>query len=299
MQTVPTRITNNKTTSLPSYISLFIAKVTGKLILWAFLILIVVFTLFPVIMAVLGSFKTNAEVTTGATFWPSVWQFSNYAKAWKGANFAHFTMNSLFVSIATTIGSLLVASLAAYAVDRQEFTGKKVYVALLASTMFISIGAVVLRPQFELMVHLNLHKSLWGVVIILISGHAATFFTLIGFFKGIPRDLDEAAKIDGCSVYGIYWRIILPLLAPGLGVAGLFVFRNAWNEYILPLVFTMTKPALQTLTVGLASLRYGTSAAAETHIMLAGACMSILPILIVYILANKSFISVTAGSVKG
>lgn len=299
MNSASTPITTRNTASHPGSIPLLIGKLAGKLVLWGFLLIIVLFTLFPVVMAVLGSFKTNAEVTTGATFWPSSWQFHNYVKAWKGANFARFTFNSLLVSIATTIGTLLVASLAAYAVDRREFAGKKFFVSLLASTMFISIGAVVLRPQFELMVQLHLQKSLWGVIIILISGHAATFFTLIGFFKGIPRELDEAAMIDGCSIYGIYWRIILPLLTPGLGVAGLFVFRNAWNEYILPLVFTMTKPSLQTLTVGLASLRYGTSAAAETHIMMAGACMSIVPILLVYVLANKSFISVTSGSVKG
>ncbi|RTE02871.1 carbohydrate ABC transporter permease [Paenibacillus whitsoniae] len=299
MNSAPTTISTRKTASHPGSVSLWIGKLAGGLVLWAFLLIIVLFTLFPVVMAVLGSFKTNAEVTTGATFWPSVWQFQNYVKAWKGANFAQFTFNSLFVATVTTVGALLVASLAAYAVDRREFAGKKLFVSLLASTMFISIGAVVLRPQFELMVHLNLQKSLWGVIIILISGHAATFFTLIGFFKGIPKELDEAAMIDGCSVYGIYWRIVLPLLTPGLGVAGLFVFRNAWNEYILPLVFTMTKPTLQTLTVGLASLRYGTSAAAETHIMMAGACMSIIPILVVYALANKSFISVTSGSVKG
>ncbi|WNR45343.1 carbohydrate ABC transporter permease [Paenibacillus roseipurpureus] len=299
MESVPAPTTNRNTAAQPGNVSLLVAKLAGGIVLWAFLLLIFLFTLFPVVMAMFGSFKTNAEVTTGATFWPSVWQFHNYAKAWKGANFGQFTFNSLFVAVVTTLGSLLVASLAAYAVDRKEFVGKKLFVAILASTMFISIGAVVLRPQFELMVHLHLQKSLWGVIIILISGHAATFFTLLGFFKGIPRDLDEAAMIDGCTVYGIYWRIVLPLLAPGLGVAGLFVFRNAWNEYILPLVFTMTKPSLQTLTVGLASLRYGTSAAAETHIMLAGACMSIIPILVVYVLANKSFISVTSGSVKG
>ncbi|WP_438445517.1 carbohydrate ABC transporter permease [Gorillibacterium sp. sgz5001074] len=274
-------------------------RLAAWLLLWSFLLAVAAVTLFPVVMTFLGSFKSNAEVTGGGTFWPSVWRFSNYTEAWKGANFAKFTFNSLLVAAVTTAGALLVASIAAYAVDRKEFVGKKLFVALQASTMFISIGAVVLRPQFEMMVHLNLHKSLLGVIIILISGHAATFFTLLGFFKGIPKDLDEAARIDGCNVYSVYWRIILPLLAPGLGVAGLFVFRNAWNEYILPLVFTMTKPSLQTLTVGLAGLRYGTSAAAQTHLMMAGAVMSILPILIVYVLANKTFMNVTSGSVKG
>ncbi|UKS27012.1 carbohydrate ABC transporter permease [Paenibacillus sp. HWE-109] len=272
---------------------------TGQTLKWIFLLVIAFFTLFPIVMAILGSFKTNAELTTGATLLPAVWKFSNYATAWKQANFARFTWNSLFISTIVTIGTLLVATMSAYAVDRTKFPGKRFYVALQASTMFISIGAVVLRPQFDLMVKLGLNKSLWGVIFILISAHATVYFMLIGFFKAIPKDLDEAAYIDGCNFYTVYWRIILPLLSPALGVTALFTFRGAWNEYILPLVFTMTNPKLQTLTVGLANLRYGIGAAAESHLMMAGACLSFLPILVVYVLANKSFIQVTAGSVKG
>ncbi|NQX68321.1 carbohydrate ABC transporter permease [Paenibacillus alba] len=272
---------------------------TGHAVKWLFLIIIAFFTLFPIVMAILGSFKTNAELTTGATLLPAVWKFSNYATAWKQANFARFTWNSLFLSTIVTVGTLLVATMSAYAVDRTRFPGKRLYVVLQASTMFISIGAVVLRPQFDLMVTLGLNKSLWGVILILISAHATVYFMLIGFFKAIPKDLDEAAYIDGCNFYTVYWRIILPLLGPALGVTALFTFRGAWNEYILPLVFTMTNPKLQTLTVGLANLRYGIGAAAESHLMMAGACLSFLPILVVYVLANKSFIQVTAGSVKG
>ncbi|WP_342556549.1 carbohydrate ABC transporter permease [Paenibacillus sp. FSL H8-0548] len=274
-------------------------RLFSRLIVWGFLAMIAIFTVFPVLVTLFGSFKTNAELTTGATILPSVWHFSNYLEAWKQADFAKFTWNSLFISTFTTIGTLLLASMAAYAVDRRNFFGKSFYVSLQAATMFISIGAVVIRPQFELMVKLNLNSSLWGIIFILISAHATTFFILIGFFKGIPRDLDEAAYIDGCNFFSVYWRIILPLLKPGLGVAALFAFRNAWNEYILPLVFTMTNPKLQTLTVGLADLRYGTTAATQTHLIMAGACLSILPILIVYVIANKSFMQVTGGSVKG
>lgn len=274
-------------------------RIGSALILWAFLLIILVFTVFPVMMAVLGAFKTNAEITTGATILPKTWHIDNFKQAWQQANFAQFTWNSIFISALTTIGTLLVASMAAYATDRKTFVGKQWLIMIQASTMFISIGAVVLRPQFEMMVKLNLHTSLWGVILILISGHASTYFMMLGFFKGIPRDLDEAAMIDGCSFASIYWRIILPLLKPGLAVTGLFAFRHGWNEYILPLVFTMNSPHLQPLTVGLAGLRYGAEAAAQNNLMMAGACLSMLPILVVYMFANKSFMQVTAGSVKG
>lgn len=281
----------------PAYLRL--VKSVGRLVMWAFLIITALLTIFPVLMTLAGSLKSNAELMAGGGLLPQVWQFSNYAEAWRQTKFAQYTWNSLFLSVAVTVGTLLVAAMAAYIVDRRTFPGKALYVGVQASTMFISVGAVVLRPQFDLMVKLHLNTTLWGVILILISAHASTFFILLGFFKAIPRELDEAAMIDGSSFSRSFFTIILPLLTPGLGVSGLFAFRHAWNEYILPLVFTMTNPKLQTLTVGLANLRYGSSAAMQVHLMMAGACLSILPMLVVYVLANKSFMQVTAGSIKG
>ena len=275
------------------------AQLLARTGLWIFLLVVAGFTLFPIVMAFLGSAKTNLELTTGASFLPREWRFDNYARAWESANFARFTWNSVFVSVFTTVGTLLVATMAAYAVGRTNFRGKRFYVVLQSCTLFISIGAVVLRPQFDLMVGLGLQRSLWGVIIILISAHATVFFMLIGFVRAIPKELDEAALIDGCNFYTVYFRIILPLLTPALGVTALWTFRGAWNEYILPLVFTMTQPDLQTLTVGLAALKYGVGDATEPQLMLAGACLSMLPILVVYMFANKSFMQVTSGSVKG
>ncbi|TFE31521.1 carbohydrate ABC transporter permease [Cohnella luojiensis] len=276
-----------------------LARTVSRAVIWLFLLATALLTLFPVLMTLSGSLKSNSELMTGGGLLPKVWQFANYSQAWEQTNFARFTWNSLFLSISVTIGTLLVAAMAAYVVDRRQFPGKALYVGVQASTMFISVGAIVLRPQFDLMVKLHLNTSLWGVILILVSAHATTFFILIGFFKAIPRDLDEAAMIDGSGFIRTFYKIILPLLAPGLGISGLFAFRHAWNEYILPLVFTMTNPQLQTLTVGLANLRYGTSAAMQTHLMMAGACLSILPMLLVYMVANKSFMQVTAGSIKG
>ncbi|WP_141502078.1 carbohydrate ABC transporter permease [Paenibacillus luteus] len=276
-----------------------IRKLLVRTPVWILLIITAGLMLFPIVIALLGSFKTNLELTTGATVFPIKWQFQNYVEAWNKADFSGFTFNSVYVAVFTTIGTLLVAAMAAYAVDRVAFRGKKLFIFLQSFTLFISIGAVVLKPQFNLMVAIGLQKSLWGVIIILISAHATAFFMIIGFFRGIPKDLDEAALIDGCNFYSTFWRIILPLLRPALAVVALFTFRNAWNEYILPLVFSLSRPDLQTLPVGLANLRYGAGAAVENQLMLAGACISILPMLIVYIFANRSFMQVTAGSVKG
>ncbi|RAV02429.1 carbohydrate ABC transporter permease [Paenibacillus sp. YN15] len=274
-------------------------RLLGHLLKWAFLLATVLLTLFPVLMTIFGSLKTNAELMSGGNLLPQHWQFHNYIEAWQQTNFARYTWNSVFLSVASTIGTLLVAAMGAYVVDRRQFRGKSLYVGMQAATMFISVGAVVLRPQFDLMVLLHLNKTLWGVVLILVSAHASTFFILLSFLKSIPKELDEAAMIDGSNFTRSFFVIILPLLTPGLGVSGLFAFRHAWNEYILPLVFTMTNPQMQTLTVGLANLRYGSSAAMQIHLMMAGACLSILPMLVVYIAANKSFMQMNAGSIKG
>jgi raffinose/stachyose/melibiose transport system permease protein len=290
---------DKKTTSM-GQTSVRLASIAGRTVMWLFLLATALLTLFPVLMTLLGSLKSGAELMTGGgDLLPQKWLFSNYAEAWKQTNFAQYTWNSAFLSIMATIGTLLVAAMAAYVVDRRQFPGKSLFVGVQAATMFVSVGAVVLRPQFDLMVKLHLNTSLWGVVLILISAHASTFFILLTFLKAIPRELDEAGMMDGSSFSRNFFKIILPLLAPGLGVTGLFAFRHAWNEYILPLVFTMTNPKLQTLTVGLANLRYGSSAAMQIHLMMAGACLSIVPMLLVYIVANKSFMQVTAGSIKG
>jgi ABC-type glycerol-3-phosphate transport system permease component len=167
--------------------------------------------------------------------------------------------------------------------------------------MFISVGAVTLKPLYLLFVKVDLHNTLWPVILILIGiNQNFNIFLVSRFVEGVPLELDESAKIDGCSFFRIYWQIILPLIKPILGVVGLFSFRGAWNDFIHASVFTMSKPALRPLTVGVVSLKYGTDAAVEWNIMLAGATLAIVPMLIVYVIANKTFISgLTSGAVKG
>lgn len=269
-------------------------------IAYVFLAAVIIFTVFPVLYVVFGSFKSNAEVTLGGTIFPSKWVFNNYSIAWGRFNFFRYTFNSLFLAVFTTLGALIVSSATGYCVARRDFAGKRLLLGAYLATMFISVGAVTLRPLYQLMVDIGLHNSLWGVILIQVGAQGTNIFLVQRFVKGVPKELDEAATIDGCGFFRIYWQIILPLIKPILGVVGLFSFRMAWNDYILPSVFTMTRPELRPLTVGVVSLRYGDSAAAEWNIMLAGACMSILPMLIIYLFANKQFISgLTVGSVKG
>ena len=274
----------------------------STLLAYGFLLLLTVFILYPILYVVLGSFKTNQElVLGGAQLFPEVFIIDNYIEAWQLANFAQYTVNSVFISTMVMIGILLLSSMAGYCFARKDFPLKNVIYGLLIAFMFVNIGSVSLRPLFELTIHFNLHTSLWSVILICIGMSQATnIFLVRGYMNTLPKELDEAAAIDGCSFFGIYYRIILPLLKPVMATIALLSFREAWNEYILPLVFTINDPNKRPLTVGVISLKNISDGAAAWNIMFAGSTMSIVPIIILFLLTSRYFMSgMTVGAVKG
>lgn len=277
-------------------------KVLGKIVVYIFLGMLTVFTLVPILYIILGSFKTNQELVAGGfNLIPKVFIVDNYIEAWKLANFATYTLNSVFLSASIMVVTMITTSMAGYCFDRKDFRGKNILYGLLVAFMFINVGSISLRPLFELAVKVNLHKSLWGVIIIAIGGGQATYIFLVrGYMNTIPKSIDEAAIMDGCGFFQIYWRIIAPLLKPVLATIALLSFRGAWNLYVLPMIFTMSKPELKPLTVGVISLQNLADGAAAWNLMFAGATMSIVPIVVIYLLTSKYFMSgLTVGAVKG
>lgn len=275
-------------------------RIVPPILKWIFLAVMIVFVLYPVVYTIIGSFKTNAELTQGGGFFPQEWHFENYYQAFVEADFLRYTGNSIIVSVLVTLLAMITSSLAGFILARKEFVGKKILMALYMSMMFVSLGSVTLYPIYEMLRAIGLHESIFALVIALTGGQATNVFLVMGFTKAVPKELDEAATIDGCSLYQVFYKIILPLLKPILAVVGLFAFRTAWNDYITGLVMTITAPELKTLTVAVVQLKYSVNAAAEWHIMLAGASIAVIPILIVYLFAHKHFIAgLTAGAVKG
>ena len=262
-----------------------------RLIIWLFLAFVAIITIFPVCYVIFGSFKGNKELLVGgSSILPQKWVFDNYVQAWKQANFATYTMNSVFLSLAVMLISLINASMAGYVFARKNFKGKELLYMLFVAFMFINVGSVSLRPLFELAVKLKMNKSLLAVAIISAGGGQATFIFLCrGFVNSVPKELDEAAKMDGCGFFRIYYQIILPMLKPILATIALLSFRQGWNEYILPLVFTMTNDKLRPLTVGVNMLKNAGDGTAAWNIMFAGATISIVPILIVYCCFSRFF----------
>ena len=273
-----------------------------RLIIWLFLAFVAIITIFPVCYVIFGSFKDNKELLVGgSSILPQKWVFDNYVQAWKQANFATYTMNSVFLSLAVMLISLINASMAGYVFARKNFRGKELIYGLFVAFMFVNVGSVTLRPLFELAVKIHMNTSLWSVVFISAGTAQATYIFLIrGYMNSVPKELDEAAKIDGCTFFQTFYKIILPVLKPILATVALLSFRGGWNEYILPLVFTMTDASKRPLTVGVTMLKNAGDGAAAWNIMFAGATIAIVPILVIYIFASKYFINgMTAGAVKG
>lgn len=273
-----------------------------RLLIWIFMVVFAVIIIFPVAYVIFGSFKVNAELLVGGSnIFPEKWILSNYVEAWKQANFARYTLNSVFLALGVMVVSVINSTMAGYVFSRRAFKGKELLYSLFIMFMFINVGSVSLRPLFELAVKLKVNQSLIPVIFISAGTGQATFIFLCrGFVNSIPKELDEAAKIDGCSFFEIYYRVILPTLKPVMATIALLSFRQGWNEYIMPLVFTMANDARRPLTVGVNMLKNMGDGTAAWNIMFAGATISIVPMLIIYIFFSKNFMSgMTAGAVKG
>lgn len=276
-----------------------------KIIIWTISILTVLFALvmlYPIIYITLGSFKENKELLLGgANLIPKRFVFKNYSMAWQQANFSVYTKNSFFLGSGVMVITVLVTTMAGYVLSRKQFKYKELLYSVFVAFMFVNVGSVTLRPLFELAIKVRMNASLWSVVFIISGTGQATFIFLSrGFVNSIPKELDEAAKIDGCTFFQTFYKILLPLLRPIVATIALLSFRSGWNEYVLPLVFTMSNDKLRPLTVGVNMLRNNSDGAAAWNIMFAGATLAILPMIVIYLLFSKHFMKgMTSGAVKG
>ena len=273
-----------------------------RAILWVFLVIFSLLVIFPVLYIILGSFKENQELLLGGSnVLPSKWITQNYVDAWNQANFAVYTKNSLILSVGVMLISLFVSSMAGYVFSRKTFFGKEVIYGIFTAFMFINVGSVSLRPLYELATNMKINTSLWPVILFSAGGGEATYIFLCrGYVNSVPKELDEAARIDGCSFFQTYWRVIIPVLKPVMATIAILSFRQGWNEYIMPRVFTMTNDNLRPLTVGVNMLKNAGDGAAAWNIMFAGATIAIIPILLVFICFSRYFMGgLTSGAVKG
>lgn len=269
--------------------------------LYALLSILALAVLFPLFYVVLSSFKNTANILVSSSFFPASISFDNYVRAWEKSNFKVYTWNSVFMCTAIVIGSIITSSTAGYVFSRGHFWGKKALLAMITFSMFISSGSLYLYPQLMIARFMGIHTSLWGVIVIYIFGiNVTNLYLSKGFIDGIPKEIDEAARIDGCGFFHIFWRIVFPLLKPLIATIGLLAFMNSWNDYLLPMVFTLGNPSKQPLVVGIVSMKNSAELISAWDLMMAGTVMAVIPMLIVFITLNKYFVSgLTSGAVKG
>jgi len=265
------------------------------------LVLVAALVLTPIGYAILGGFKTNGQlVGDPGSVIPSPWVLSNYTDVIVGANSRVFwqeVLNSLVVAVVVVVATVGLASLAAFAFARMVFRGREA-MYLLFTLGLLFPAAVAILPLYILVRTLGLSGSLLGVALPEAAfGLPLTIIILRPFFRSIPAELEDAARIDGCSTFGFYWRVLLPLARPALATVSVLATVGSWNAFLLPLIL-LNGEDQWTLPLGVMNFS-GTYTSDQARI-LAFTVLAIVPAIIFYAVAERQIVrGLTAGSVKG
>jgi multiple sugar transport system permease protein len=258
------------------------------------LILGAVVTTAPLLWMITMSLKPASMTYTPPYLIPTVFHWSNYADAWNAAPFARYYLNTAIMAAGITFCQLIFSSLAAYAFARLKFPGRDLLFLVVLGTMMVPVQ-VLLIPSFLIVKDLGWQNTFWALIVPR-AVSAFGIFLLRQHYLSIPRELDEAAMIDGASRIGVWWRIILPLSRPALATLAVFAFLFAWNDFLWPLVVT-DDPDMRTIQLGLVMFqgRYGTN----WTLLMAGTVTATLPTIIAFLLGQKQFIeSIALSGVK-
>jgi multiple sugar transport system permease protein len=265
---------------------------------YAVLTTLALLVLFPFYWMTITSFKSEEQMRSLVSmFWPRPLVTENYQQLLAKTDFAAWYGNSVFVAVTSTLVATSVGTIGAYALARLRFLGRG-FMASATLITYLVPPSILFIPLYAQMRSLGLANSLAGLIAAYPS-FTVPFVTwlLMGYFESIPEELEEAAMIDGATRFGAFYRVVLPLSAPGVLAAGLYAFTQAWNEFLYALVF-ITDGRLRTLPVGLAS--FITGDVYGWGYLMSGAVLTTLPVIAAYIYLQKYMVEgLTAGSVKG
>jgi multiple sugar transport system permease protein len=265
------------------------------LLVYVLLLLGLLSVILPFVYMVASSLETSVQIDAlTPQFWPNPFSWSNYQQVWNQLPMARYFLNSAIVSITITVGQLLTASMAAYAFARLRFRGRSALFALYLGTLIIP-SQVTLIPNYLIVRDLHWHNTYLGLIAPFVVSVFSTFL-LRQFFLTIPRDLEDAARIDGASHWQIYWRIILPLSRSALATVVILTFLASWNNFLWPLV-VIDSPDLR--TIPLAVTAYQGQFAIAWGPLMAAATLSLAPVLLVYVLMQKYVIEGIALTGQG
>ncbi len=272
-------------------------KITLNVLIHLFLISVAVSCLFPLVWMIFASFKTQDTIFKDAALIPKVFHFENYYLAWVKGGFGRYFLNSIFYTVSVVIGIVIISSLAAYAFSRLQFPGKNLLFVMFLVAMMIPIpGSFV--ALYILLNKLHLRNTPAGYILCMINvGLSTSIFLLKTFFDKMPKELEDAARIDGCTKFGIWWHVALPLSKPVLAVVVIFNALNVWNEYILALIIFDSK-GFMPLQVALQTFQG--EFVTNYPLLMAGLTITVLPIVLVYLFMQKYIIKgVMQGAVVG
>lgn len=267
-----------------------------KIVAWALLLFLAFVNIYPIAIMILSSFKTTREIFMKPFELPALWRWRNYISAWERANFAGYFRNSILVTSLSIAAILFISSMAAYVIARFEFRMRRiVYLYLIAGIALPTRLAVI--PIFLLIRSVNLQDTLTALVMVYAAGGVAfSMFLLVNFFRKLPRDLEDSARIDGAGPFRIYWQVDLPLLKPALVTVAMFNFIDVWNDFFFPLILLSSR-SKKTIPLGLQAF-FG-EFTVEWDMLFAALNISVLPVLLVFVVLSRQFIAgLTEGALK-
>ncbi|MFP9138578.1 carbohydrate ABC transporter permease [Devosia sp. XGJD_8] len=263
---------------------------TVKGALHVLLIAASILMLYPLAWMFSASVRPESEIFSSGSLWPSAWSFDSYVRGWTmlQISFGTFFTNSLIVAVLSIIGNLISCSLAAFAFARIEFPGRNIWFALMLVTLMLP-SQVTLIPQYVMFFNLGWVNTFLPLVVPkFLAADAFFIFLMVQFFRGLPKELDEAAIMDGCSAWRIYWKILLPLSTPVLATAAIFTFIWTWDDFFAPLVY-LSDIRNFTVTLGLRAFTDATGDS-DWGAMFAMSILTLLPVMIFFLAFQRLLI---------
>ena len=257
--------------------------------------------LFPIVWVFTNSVKTPAEaIASPPTLLPTELSIENYIKLNEyGDGIYRYTYNSVVASVLTVIGSIVLSTLAGYGFSRFSFPGKNILFVMILATLMIPFQSILI-PLFLILTRLDLHNTLFGLSLVYITFQLPFgVFIMRNTFDTVPREIEEAALLDGCSSLSMLYRVMLTIVRPGIITVGIYAFLNAWNEFLAALIF-MTREDMFTLPILLVTVRSGYYGAIDWGAVQAGVTITIIPSVILFLMLQRYYISgLMGGALKG
>lgn len=253
--------------------------------------------IYPFLWLVSASLKTPIEIfSKGLNLLPDAPVWDNYTRAWVTAGFQGYMINTLIVTIGTTALVIVHTALTGYVLGRYRFVGRGLIIAVLGATFVIPAGLTII-PVVDLASALGLMNSPWGIILALAgSGQSAAILLYAGYFRGLPKELEEAAIVDGAGFLRLFFSVMMPLAGPVTATVGVLTFLGAWNAFLVPLVFTFGAPEARTLPVGMLAF-VGTNET-DWSGMAAAATIALVPVIAFFFLVQRYFVEGISGAVK-